>query len=113
MFLNTEDSTAQESLTKLRLNYAAIAALITASTAAILFCPCDYIGQSPTAIILVSVSTAFGLAAAVLVFRAMKQNSGVTAFFKAATALAIVGLGVYVEFNTATRIIIWLAARSR
>ena len=48
-----------------------------------------------------------------LFFRAMKQNSGVTSFFKAATALAIVGLGVYVEFNTATRIIIWLAARSR
>jgi hypothetical protein len=112
MLLNAEGSTDRESRIKVRFDLAGTAALITASTSAILFCPCDCIGQSPKAIILVSISIALGLAAAVLVFRRMHRDSGVTEFLKAVSALAIVGFGVYLEFIAASDIIKWLAARS-
>ena len=110
MLFTAQDSAKPASRKKSWPGLGAIAALITASTGAILLCPCDCIGRNRRAIFLVALSIALGLAAAFLVFRRMKENSGITQFLKAVSALAIVGASIYAELAVATEVIAWLAA---
>jgi hypothetical protein len=43
----------------------------------------------------------------------MRRRSDITAFLKAASAIAIVVFGVYAEFAVAMYLIAWLARRGR
>jgi hypothetical protein len=93
------------------LSNAAIFALTAASTAALLLCPCDRPGGSRSAVILVALSSLFGLAAAALIYRRLQTMSGITEFLKAVIALAIAGGGVYAEFILSSDVVAWLAQR--
>jgi membrane associated rhomboid family serine protease len=96
--------------TKIRLSYVAIAALISASTGALMLCPCDSVGiRDHYAIFLVALSALFGIAAAFLVYRRMKRDSAITAFLKAVSAIAIVVFAVYAELFVAMEAVAWLA----
>jgi predicted membrane channel-forming protein YqfA (hemolysin III family) len=94
-------------------NRASIFGLISASTAALLLCPCDCTSQNPRAILLIALSIALGGCAAVLIYREMRRRSDITAFLKAVSAIAIVVFGVYAEFTVAMDCIAWLARRGR
>jgi hypothetical protein len=92
---------------------ALIFGLISASTAALLLCPCDCPGQNPHAIFLISNSVLMGGSAAALIYREMRRRSDITAFLKAAIAIGIVVFGVYAEFTVAMDLIAWLARSGR
>ena len=92
---------------------ALIFGLITASTAALLVCPCDYAGGSPHAISLIVISILIGAVAALLIYRELRHRSDITAFLKAVIAIGIVIVGVYAEFAVAIECIAWLARRGR
>ncbi len=92
---------------------ALIFGLITASTAALLVCPCDYAGGNPHAITLITLSILIGAVAALLIYRELRRRSDITAFLKAVIAVDIVILGVYAEFAVAMECIAWLARRGR
>lgn len=92
---------------------ALIFGLISASTAALLLCPCDCPGQNPHAILFIAISVLIGGGAAVLVYREMRQRSDITAFLKAVIAIAVVIAGVYAEFTAAMDLIAWLARSGR
>jgi membrane associated rhomboid family serine protease len=95
---------------KVWLSYAAIVALISASTGVLLLCPCDSVGiRDHYAIFLVALSALFGLAAAFLVYRRMQRDSGITSFLKAISAIAIVVFAVYAELFVAMEAVAWLA----
>lgn len=71
-----------------------------------MLCPCDIVGiHDHGAIALVVLAALFAIAAAYLVFRRMKRDSGLTAFLRILTALAIVGASVYVELSLAMEIV--------
>lgn len=94
------------------LTYASIFCLISASTAAMMLCPCDIVGiHRHYAVSLVGLACLFGIAAAHLVYRSMRRDAGMTAFLRAVIALAIVGASVYVELMVAMEIVAWMAAR--
>lgn len=111
LFLS-EDS-ATERPRRLWRGRALIFGLISASTAALLLCPCDCPGQNPHAIFLIAISVLIGGGAAVLVYREMRRRSDITAFLKAVIAIAIVIVGVYAEFTAAMDLIAWLARSGR
>ena len=92
---------------------ALIFAFITASTAALLICPCDYPKRNLHDLSLIALSLLFGCGAAVLVYRELRQRSDITAFLKAVIAIAVVAVGVYAEFTVAMDVIAWLAQRGR
>ncbi len=92
---------------------ASIFALISASTAALLLCPCDCVGRNPRAISLIVISVLVGGCAALLIYLEMRRRSDITAFLKAVGAIAIVVFGVYAEFAVAMYCIAWLARRGR
>lgn len=92
---------------------ALIFGLISASTSALLLCPCDCPGQNPHATILIAISILIGGGAAVLVYRELRRRSDITAFLKAVIAIGIVVVGVYAEFAVAMDLIAWLAQRGR
>lgn len=87
--------------------------LITASTTALLVCPCDYAGGNPHAISLIALSILIGGVAALLIYREMRRRSDITAFLKAVIAAGIVIFGVYAEFAVAVECMAWLARRGR
>jgi len=92
------------------LSYVAIVALISASTATMMLCPCDSVGiHDHHAISLVAVAAIFGIAAAFLVYRQMRRDSGVTVFLRAVGAVAVVGFCVYAELFAAMYVVAWLA----
>ncbi len=92
------------------LRYIAIVALISASTAVMMFCPCDSVGlRDYHAISLVALAFSLGAAAAYLVYRRMRRDSGVTGFLRAFIAIIIVGFGVYLELFVAMEVVAWLA----
>jgi hypothetical protein len=94
------------------LSYASIFCLISASTAVMMLCPCDIVGlHHHYAISLVTLASLFGIAAAYLVYRNLKRDSGITAFLRAVIALAIVGASVYAELFLAMEIVAWMASR--
>lgn len=92
------------------LSYAAILALISASTATMMLCPCDSVGfHDPYAVSLVGIAALFGIAAAFLIYRRMRRDAGATAFLRAVGALAIVGVAVFAELSAAMYVVAWLA----
>jgi hypothetical protein len=91
------------------MSHAAIFSLTTASTAVLMLCPCDRPGGSRYAVILVTLSALFGLAAAGLVYRRLETMSGITEFLRAVMALAIAGAGIYAEFVIANDVVVLLA----
>jgi hypothetical protein len=92
------------------LSYVLIFGLISASTAAMMFCACDTVGiHDYNAISLVALATVFGIAAAYLAYRLMRRDSGITGFLRAIIALAIVGASVYVELFLAMEAVALLA----
>ena len=111
LFLS-EDSAAERPR-RLWRSRALIFGLISASTAALLLCPCDCPGQNPHAIFLIAISILMGGGAAALVYREMRRRSDIMAFLKAAIAIGIVIVGVYAEFTVAMDSIAWLARRGR
>jgi len=92
------------------LSYVLIFGLISASTAAMMFCACDTVGiHDYNAISLVALATVFGIAAAYLAYRRMQLVLGITGFLRAVAALAIVGVSVYVELLVAMEVVARLA----
>jgi hypothetical protein len=97
---------------RLWLSNAAIFALTAASTASFLLCPCDTVTlRDHHALSLVGLSFLLAIAAAVLVYRRMARNTGITGFLRGVIALAIVSVGVFVELFLAMEVIAWLAQR--
>jgi len=109
MFFNPEDSSAPGLRKRLWLNYAAALVLVTASTASLLFCPCDLPGRNPRAWPLIGLSVIFGLAAAAFAYRLLQRYTGITVLLRALYAVAVVAISVYVEFDLAADLIAWLA----
>lgn len=104
-----EDSTSR---LKRWLSYASIVALISAATAVMMLCPCDVVGiRHHYAVSLVALAALFGIAAASLVYRRLKRDSGTTAFLRAVIALAIVAVSIYAELWLAMEIVAWMAQR--
>ena len=94
------------------LSYVAIFGLVSASTAAMMFCPCDTVGiHDHFAISLVTIAALFAIAAANLIYRSMSRDSGITGFLHAVIALAVAGVSVYVELFLAQEVAAWLASR--
>ncbi len=94
----------------LLLDYVAIVALMSASTAVMMLCPCDSVGiRDHYAISLVALAVLFGLAAAFLVYRRMRHDSGITPLLRAVIAIAIAAFGVFVELFAAMQVVAWLA----
>jgi hypothetical protein len=88
------------------ISNALILFFISAATGVMMLCPCDVVGiHDYGAIALVGLAALFGIAAAYLVFRRMKRDSGLTAFFRMLVALAIVGASVFVELFLAMEIV--------
>ena len=112
-FFLPEDSATERPRWRLWRGRALIFGLISASTTALLLCPCDCPGQNSHAIFLIAISILIGGAAAVLVCREMQRRSDITAFLKAAIAVGIVAFAVYAEFTLAMDVIAWLARRGR
>jgi hypothetical protein len=112
LFLS-EDSATERPRWRLWRSRALIFALITASTAALLICPCDNTDRNPHAISLIALSVLIGASAALLIYRELRRRSDITAFLKAVIASAIVLCGVYAEFAVAMDLIAWLARRGR
>lgn len=112
LFLS-EDSATEKPRSRLWRNRALIFGLITASTAALLLCPCDCPDQNPRAISLIAISVLIGGTAAILIYREMRRRNDITAFLKAVIAVAIVVFGIYAEFTVAMDSIAWLARRGR
>jgi hypothetical protein len=109
MLINQHDPEANEMRRKLWAGRSLIFGMITASTATILFCPCDNPGRSSLSVLLIAMSTVLGCVAALFIYRELRVRSDITSFLKSVIALAIVSAGVYAEFNLATDIIAWLA----
>ncbi len=96
--------------TKRRLSYIAIFALISAAAAVLMLCPCDLVGiDDRRAISLVALATLFGIAAACLIYRRMRRDSGATGFLRAFAATVMVACAVYLELFLAMEIVAWLA----
>jgi hypothetical protein len=112
LFLS-EDSAAQGPRWRLWRSRALIFSLTTASTAALLVCPCDYPGRNPHAISLIALSILIGSGAAFLIYLEIRRRSDITAFLKTVIAIAIVIAAVYAEFAVAMDLIAWLARRGR
>jgi hypothetical protein len=109
----SEDSATKAPRWRLWRGRALIFGLISASTAALLLCPCDCPGQNPRAIFLIALSVLMGGGAATLAYREMRRRSDITAFLKAVIAISITIIGVYAEFAVAMDLIAWLARRGR
>ncbi len=112
LFLS-ENSATEVPRRQLWRGRASIFGLISASTAALLICPCDCPSQNPHAISLIALSVLIGSGAAALIYREMRRRSDITAFLKAVIAIAIVLAGVYAEFAVAMDSIAWLAGHGR
>jgi hypothetical protein len=96
--------------TRLLLNLFAIFTLISASTAAMMLCPCDLVSiHDHYSILLVAVAALFGIAAAWLIYRRMRRDSGTTAFLRACAAIAIVAVAVYAELFLTMQALAWMA----
>jgi len=109
----SEELIAKTSRWRLWRSRALIFSLITASTAALLICPCDYPGRNPHAISLIALSIFIGSGAALLIYLEMRRRNDITAFLKTVIAMGIVVAGVYAEFTVAMDLIAWLARRGR
>jgi hypothetical protein len=109
----SEVSATERHLWRLWRGSAVIFGLVSASTAALLLCPCDCPGQNRHAIFLIAISVLTGGGAATLAYRELRRRSDITVFLKAVIAIAIVVIAVYAEFTVAMDLIAWLARRGR
>jgi hypothetical protein len=112
LFLS-EDSETERPRWRLWRGRALIFGLTTASTAALLVCPCDYAGRKPHALSLITLSILLGGGAAAIIYLEMRRRSDITAFLKAVIAIGIVIFAVYAEFTVAMDLIAWLARSGR
>lgn len=104
-----EDSSSRR---KRRISDAVAFVLTLAATAVMMLCPCDTVGiHDHKAISLVGISTVIGIAAATVLYRRMSRTSGTTGFLRAVIAVAIVGLGIYVELFLGMEIVALMARR--
>lgn len=110
LFLS-EDSATERPRRRLWRRRALIFGLTTASTAALLICPCDYAGRNLHALSLIALSILLGGGAAAFIYVEMRRRNDITSFLKVVIALAIVIASVYVEFTVAMDLIDWLARR--
>ena len=93
-------------------SYALIFGLTLAATAVMMLCPCDAVGiHDYKAISLVATAAAFAIAAAVVAYRLISPDSGITGFLRAVIALAIVGVSVYAELLIAMKVVALMASR--
>ena len=75
-----------------------------------MLCPCDIVGiHDHFAIALVAFAALIGVAAAYLIYRRMRRDSGTTGFLRAVIALAIVGVSAYAELLVAMEVVAWMA----
>jgi hypothetical protein len=109
----SEDSATERPRWRLWRDRALIFCLITASTAALLICPCDYPGQNPHALSLIAFSILMGGGAAFFIYLEIRHRNDITAFLKAVIAISIVVAGIYAEFTVAMDLIAWLARRAQ
>lgn len=110
MIFCQQDGKAVSTLKERWRGYAAIFALISAATAVMLLCPCDSVGiHDHYAISLLALAALFGIAAAVLLYRRMKSDTGITGFLRAVIAMAVVGVSIYIELFAAMEVVAWLA----
>jgi hypothetical protein len=109
----SEDSATERPRWRLWRGRALIFGLTTASTAALLVCPCDYAGRNPHALSLIALSILLGGGGAAFIYLEMRRRNDITAFLKVVIAVAIVIAGVYAEFTVAMDLIAWLARRGR
>ncbi len=110
MLLSAHDSALTTPKPQPWLGRASIFGLISASTVALLLCPCDCVTVHDCyAISLVALALLFAAAAAACVWRRLARDSGTTGFLRAVIAVAFVGLSVSVELFLAMEIIAWLA----
>jgi hypothetical protein len=109
----SEDSTTERPRSRLWRRRALIFGLISASTAALLLCPCDCPGQNPHAIFLIAISILMGGGAAAFIYLEMRHRSDITTFLKVVIACGIVIIALYAEFTVAMDLIAWLARSGR
>jgi hypothetical protein len=112
LFLS-EDSATEKPRGRLWRCRALIFGLISASTAALLLCPCDCPGQDPHAVFLIAISILMGGGAAAFIYLELRRRTDITVFLKAVIAIAVVIVGVYAEFTVAMDLIAWLARRGK
>lgn len=94
------------------LNFIAIFALVSASTAALMLCPCDLVSiHDRYAISLVSFAVLFAIAAAWLIYRRLRRDSGTTVFFQVFISVAIAAVALYAELFVAMEAVAWMARR--
>lgn len=80
------------------------------SMAAMLLCPCDCVTvHDHHAISLLALAVLFAAAAAVCIYRQWGPDSGITGFLRVAIAIAVAGIGVFVELFLSMEAIAWLA----
>lgn len=83
------------------------------STGVLLLCPCDCVTvHNHYAISLVALSVLIAATAIFCTYRHLKSDSGITGFLRAVIAVAVVGMGIFVELFLSMEAIAWLA-RSR
>jgi peptidoglycan/LPS O-acetylase OafA/YrhL len=96
--------------TKRWISSIAVFVLISAATAVMMLCPCDSVGiRDHYAISLVAIAFLLGIAAAYLIYRRMRNDSGITGFLRAVIAIAFVAFAVYLELFAAMEVVSWLA----
>jgi len=99
---NSQEQDPKAARTNRWLGIASIFALITASTAVMMLCPCDAVGiHDYFAISHVALATLLAICAACLIYRRISRDSGITAFLRAFIALAIAGVCVFIELVVA------------
>jgi len=99
-----------EPRTAILVSWVAIVLFTFASTASMMLCPCDSVGlRNHHAISLVAVAMLLGLAAAWLIYRRMRRDTGATAFLRAFTAIVAAGVAIYAELFVAMQIVAWMA----
>jgi hypothetical protein len=109
MLLDPQPPATGKARRKLWAGRALVFVLISASTAALLFCPCDMPGRDARSIFLAALSLAFAGIAVVFAYRELQPRRDITAFLKVLIASAVVAAGVFAQFTVATDIIAWLA----
>ncbi|MGA2340639.1 MAG: hypothetical protein ABSF75_12140 [Terracidiphilus sp.] len=91
------------------IGLASIAGLISASTIALLLCPCDRPAGSFYSVFLASLSGFFALAAAGVLYVRLRKDKAATSFISGFEAIAMAAIAVYAELRVALYVIQWLA----
>ncbi|MFP5235452.1 MAG: hypothetical protein ACLGSD_06095 [Acidobacteriota bacterium] len=110
MLFSTPTPDAVSSRKRRWRGWVAAFALISAATAVMMLCPCDVVGMHDyKAISLVALAGSFGVAAAAIVHRSILRNLETTEFLRAVVALALVGIGIWIELFLAMEAVALIA----